>query len=267
MSATSPSKPEASSSAASPDQASATDAVFSVDASSLRLPEDPCRWYAVSRWSPARLLYWTARRRYHELTARLQFRSLASEFERCGAHVEPARGDRLSDSAVTSNQLGLLLRAVASAATFPLPMVEIGSFRGVTTAAIATASQRPVVAVDPFAGEGGHEKDLSIFKSRTNPFANITHRRQTSAAAFRDFGANPVSLVFIDAIHEYLHAWHDFESWGQLVVPGGFVAFHDVDDFPGVNKACWRLITQGHGYKPWAYAPNMAIFQKEQASS
>lgn len=38
----------------------------------------------------------------------------------------------------------------------------------------------------------------------------------------------PLKFVFIDADHRYEGCQKDFFAWGRLVVPGGVVAFHDV---------------------------------------
>ncbi len=39
----------------------------------------------------------------------------------------------------------------------------------------------------------------------------------------------PIDLLFIDADHSYDAVKKDFEIWGKLVRPGGWIAFHDID--------------------------------------
>jgi len=170
-------------------------------------------------------------------------------------------GTGLEHSAVTSTQLQNLLLAVQASESSSAPIVEIGSFRGGTTRHLASATSREVVAVDPYLGEGGHEKDLAYFRENTSGLTNVRHLRETSDSAFAAWGDVQVSMVFIDAMHEYLFAWYDFAAWGSLVHPGGFVAFHDVDQFPGVNRVIQKILRECPEWKPWAYVPNLAIFQ------
>jgi predicted O-methyltransferase YrrM len=226
------------------------------------IPESPSRWRNRSRWNAARFWHWTLRRRLHELAARRTQRALAPIFSAAGARVAEESGDPLHHTAVTKGQLQTLLVAVEDSELIEGPIIEIGSFRGVTTRALASATKRTVFAVDPYLGEGGHEKDLALFREHTGGMANVRHVRDVSDAAFASWSGEAVSLVFIDAIHEYLHAWYDFAAWGSLVAPGGFVAFHDVDAFAGVNRVCQRVLKECPQWKPWAYAPNIAIFQR-----
>ncbi len=43
----------------------------------------------------------------------------------------------------------------------------------------------------------------------------------------------PLSLVFIDGSHTYESAFADYTSWAPHVIPGGFLAIHDI--FPDPN--------------------------------
>jgi predicted O-methyltransferase YrrM len=220
-------------------------------------------WRTKPAWSPSRLLLWTARRRYHETMARLFQSSLAPAFQKAGGTVETDAGAKMEHTAVTEGQMRMLLAAVEAAKTLPDPIVEIGSFRGVTTRALAQAAgDKPVIAVDPYLGEGGHDKDLALFRKHTEALSNVRLIKRTSDEAHASWDGTRISMVFIDAIHEYLHSWYDFAAWGSLIQPGGFVAFHDVDKFPGVNRACHRLLREFPEWQPWAHTPNLAIFRR-----
>lgn len=226
------------------------------------LPNPPSEWRNQSPWSPRRLLQWTLVRRYHETLARFSAISLAPVFTTAGARVLADSGDRMDHTAVTTGQLNLLLEGVRATESLAFPLVEIGSFRGITTRALAGATRREVVAIDPYVGDGGHPKDLRLFEEHTQGLANVRLIRQPSDPAFESWGQQPVSLMFIDAIHEYVHAWYDFAAWGSLVPTGGIVAFHDVDAFPGVNRVCQKILRHHPEWKPWGYAPNIALFQR-----
>lgn len=160
------------------------------------------------------------------------------------------------------NQRRLLLEAVAACEGLPYPIVEIGSYRGTTTQALATATHRQVFAVDPYVGDGGHGHDMEKLRQRTGHLPNVTHLHMASGSAFETFPHAHISMVFIDAIHEYLHARFDFYAWSSLVAEGGFVALHDSDQFAGVNRLCRHILNTEPHFHPWAHAPNMVIFQK-----
>ncbi len=222
----------------------------------------PSYWRDRGRYSLRRLVQWTARRRYHEWLARRTQAPLADFFRRASAIVETSMGEPMNHTAVTSTQLAQLLLAIDRSNDLQQPVIEIGSFRGITTRAMASRTDRQVVAVDPYVGDGGHPKDLRFFEEHTDGLSNVQLLREPSDIGFSKWGSKPISLVFIDAIHEYVHAWYDFAAWGSLVVPGGFVAFHDVDQFPGVNRVCQRILRDLPQWKPWAFVPNLAIFQR-----
>lgn len=125
-------------------------------------------------------------------------------------------------------------------------LVEVGSFEGYSAIHLGwgakTGSGQPVYCVDP------HEGDLGV--RRVAPtweafLLNVTRAgvadvvrpiRQTSAVAAASFG-HPVSLCYIDALHDYESVRNDFDSWSAHLVDGAIVAFDDaVDDFPGVQR-------------------------------
>lgn len=226
------------------------------------IPHPPSWWRDKPALSPVRLLRWTLPRRYHELMARLSHIHLAPVFGAAGAQVTGERGDAMEHTAVTTGQLDLLLRGVAATEDVPGAIVEIGSYRGITTRALARTTKREVVAVDPYVGDGGHLRDMALFQEHTAGLANVRHLRLSSDRAFDEWNGGAVSLVFVDAIHEYVHAWYDFAAWSTLVPAGGIVAFHDVDLFPGVNRVCRKILRERPEWKPWGYAPNIALFQR-----
>ncbi len=222
----------------------------------------PSSWRDKGRFSFGRIVNWTIPRRIHEGLAVLGQKSLVPAFESARAKVEKDAGKKIEHTAVSQGQQSVLLAAIAASEEMGEPIIEIGSFRGITTRAIALATKREVVAVDPYIGEGGHQVDLDYFREHTAGLQNVTLLRNASDPAFREWGERPISFVFIDAIHEYLHAWFDFTAWGSLVKPGGFVAFHDVDQFAGVNRACQKLLRECPEWQPWGYAPNIGVFRR-----
>jgi predicted O-methyltransferase YrrM len=220
---------------------------------------DPFRVKEFSRLNPCRLL-WTLQSRALQWSARLAHRPFFDIAGPNAEHMRSDRGDSLDNTAVTTSQLELLMLAVAIIEDVSGDVVEIGSYRGATTVRLAASTSKTIHAVDPFVGYGGSEEDLQIFRSATANCANVNHIRQSSGSAAERF-SDPIALLFVDAIHDFSNSWFDFCAWSPKVVAGGFVAMHDVDDFPGVGMTC-RLIDALPDYSTWAYAPNIAIFRK-----
>jgi hypothetical protein len=124
-------------------------------------------------------------------------------------------------------------------------IVEIGSYQGLSTIALAKGSLKghsiPVYAVDPhdYADpEGG-----ITFCSRDNVaflknilFANVADIiRPINLKSWQvAIGwEQPIGLLWIDGNHEYEAVRKDFDVWEKFVVPGGHIAFHDSSDSGG----------------------------------
>ena len=76
-------------------------------------------------------------------------------------------GQALEDTAVTSNQVELLIEALRHADNkVKGPVIEVGSYRGTTTTRLATSTSKTVYAVDPYVGYGGSEMDYTKFTPR-----------------------------------------------------------------------------------------------------
>jgi predicted O-methyltransferase YrrM len=124
-------------------------------------------------------------------------------------------------------------------------LVEIGSFKGLSTSCLAfgcRATKKRVFAVDTF--DGG--PDLQRHDSFQEFCSNI-ERCQLSEYVEPVRGISweiaktwkkPVHFLFIDGSHIYEDVMADFASFFPHVVPGGIIAFHDVhENHPGVLKA------------------------------
>jgi hypothetical protein len=189
------------------------------------------RW---PRWHPLRIGY-VAYSRLQERIAKARFDSYALPFT--DRDTQPRA---LPNTAVTEMQLNCLLRALD--ATEPLKstcIVEIGCYRGATTARLASHTQRPVYAVDPFIGYGGSEEDFAIFRAAIAGLKNVEHLRTTSGSTGKRWTRLAPSFVFIDAVHDYVNVRHDIATWVPLMCRGGLIALHDTDNagFAGTRRA------------------------------
>jgi hypothetical protein len=117
------------------------------------------------------------------------------------------------------------LRAIGGA------VVEIGSYLGKSTIYLARTGEI-IYAVDPHKGEfsGGKTKPtLPEFQKNLNKAgvsALVKPIVKTSEEANRTW-KSPVKFLFIDGLHDEVHAQQDFELWSRHLSPNGIVAMHD----------------------------------------
>jgi predicted O-methyltransferase YrrM len=175
-----------------------------------------------------------------------------------------------------------LLLAIVSRALCELPddcaVVEIGSYLGRSTVLLASAVRdlRPcgqVIAIDPHAG--------TISASATSIWqgtptyetfcANVAAAGlQDAVCAIRQCSTNvswdqPIGLLLVDGLHDYLSVRADFGHFDQDITPGGFVAFHDYD-WPGVTQFVDEL--RGHNDYMWIdRAQSLVVLQKRNLLS
>ena len=71
-----------------------------------------------------------------------------------------------------------------------------------------------------------------------------------------------MSLIFIDALHDYVNTAFDIEAWSSLLVEGGMLACHDTDQqcFAGTRKAVFEASSQ---FSLFAHPDNLTIFYKQ----
>lgn len=133
-------------------------------------------------------------------------------------------------------------------------IVEIGSWTGRTALTMLDACPRAkVYCVDHWQGTIGDDSgDIAsrlsgdaVFSAFTNNvrqhlLTGIIPCRGTSEqwAAVWPFQAD---MIFIDADHSYEACRQDIRQWMPHVRPGGILAGHDYNIFPGVNQAVNEL--------------------------
>jgi len=119
-------------------------------------------------------------------------------------------------------------------------IVEIGTYRGRSTAALAfgslMGSKNRVYAIDPhveFQGVFGKQYGLS---DQAILYANLTRLKigeivavicLPSVNAARAWSEENIGLLLIDGDHRYEAVCDDFENWYPFVANSGIIAFHD----------------------------------------
>jgi predicted O-methyltransferase YrrM len=131
----------------------------------------------------------------------------------------------------------------------PGRIVEVGSWEGRSTLAIAGATSRPIHAVDTWQGAASHDYQLEQVKTRdilaqwTANLAGHPHV-EPYRMDWRDYvqaERGPVALVFIDADHTYPDVCAQIDAFRPLMSPGGIICGDDWPIYP-VQRAVRRRL-------------------------
>jgi predicted O-methyltransferase YrrM len=148
----------------------------------------------------------------------------------------------------------------------PAPMlaVELGSYKGRSTVAIARGLEgregTRLLCVDLWAGAvPGPDLMVEHFaRMKALGLSRIERHHCDTAAAAHWNAPDSVGLLFIDADHSYEAVRRDMEAWSPCVRSGGYVAFHD-QWAPGPS----RVIAELPGwYAPCGITDSLAVFRK-----
>lgn len=143
-------------------------------------------------------------------------------------------------------------------------IVEIGSFQGRSTVALALGAVDPaeIVAIDPHAGNDRGPQEIAGYgleaaEDHERFHANLAaagvqdrvrHIRQFSSSALGEVDA-PVDLLYIDGAHRFAPAREDIVSWGALVRAGGSLLIHDSFSSVGVTAALLVTLVPSARYR------------------
>lgn len=144
-------------------------------------------------------------------------------------------------------------------------IVELGSWAGLTAHAMAKRTHSLVYCVDTWEGTYGELRDrygvIEAFTTfcrnlRNQEIKNVIPCRGRSLEYAELFPDKSVSMVFIDANHEYEHVKADILAWWPKVIDGGIVCGHDygIVGMEGVKQAVDELIpgVERRGRCVWA---------------
>ena len=168
----------------------------------------------------------------------------------------------------------VLLSALASSVPDDRDIVEIGSFFGRSTIALATGvhsdGNTRIHAVDPHLGLAGIHQSSTLEGFRRNlrlrdveEGVSIHLARSVDCAS--EWRGRKVGLLFIDADHSFPSVKEDYESWIPHVVDTGRVAFHDVNQ-AGPNRLVRKLLRCRH-MRPLGLRDSTFVFQKSPSES
>jgi len=145
---------------------------------------------------------------------------------------------------MSPGELGALYNLAAQMKT----VVEVGSWKGRSTHALASGCRGLVVAVDHFQGSPSeretthaaakHEDIYAAFKRNTEGFKNLSVLKTDSLEAAGRFKPGDVDMVFLDGEHTYEAAKADIEAWARI--PKVCLCGHDINE-AGVKQALAEL--------------------------
>lgn len=133
----------------------------------------------------------------------------------------------------------------------PGPMLEVGSYCGKSAVYLGVAAQQRgelLFTIDHHRGSeelqpGWAHHDPETWDMRAGAIDTLPFLRDTlrcaglesyvipvvgSSAAIAGVWATPLAFVFIDGGHGLEPALADYRGWSRHVMPGGFLAIHDV---------------------------------------
>lgn len=136
-------------------------------------------------------------------------------------------------------------------------VVEVGSFRGKSTAALSIGSREgngaPIYAIDPhetFAGPKGGlfgPPDRRVFYTNmleTGGWENVRLVNLSSEVVTPGWD-KPVGFLWIDGDHSYEGVRRDFECWVPHLLPGGTIALDDTEAGGGPAQLVEELLAEG----------------------
>ena len=153
-------------------------------------------------------------------------------------------------------------------------IVEVGSYRGRSTVALALGAQHgsniPVYTIEP------HEQFEGVLGGNFGPrdrvefFFNIL--RTNCAETVRVIGVSsevvtkgwdkPIGLLWIDGDHRYEAVKRDFTCWEPFILKQGLVAFHDsIDEGLGPAKVIEEALASG-GYQELQQVKRTTVLRK-----
>lgn len=162
--------------------------------------------------------------------------------------------------------------------TAPHAIVEIGSYCGRSTVVLGSAAQAHhpdarVYAIDPHDGlVGALDQGLQSGPPTLGRFQKnvadaglqdvvVTIQRRSFDVAW----SQPISMLFIDGLHDYANVSRDFHHFEADVAPGGYVAFHDYAGYyPGVKTFVNELLSSAD-YEQVVCVRSLMLLRKRKA--
>lgn len=179
--------------------------------------------------------------------------------------LQIARQDELeSIGGTTSDHECRLLYYLARQSPRQGAIVEIGAFKGKSTAWLAEAARKsgqPLISIDPHLQ--GTFDDFRQTVERFNLCDVATLHRALSHEIGRNW-SQPIAFLWVDGGHDYDIVRQDIDDFAPHLLPGGYAAFDDVNPqtFPGVVQALNETLHNDESFVYEGIIGTIAIFRR-----
>lgn len=115
-------------------------------------------------------------------------------------------------------------------------IVEIGSYRGRSTIALASQARVPVWAIDPHESymsdegvwfQGGKDRRCFLENILQADVAERVHLINLPSLKVAQVWDLPIDVLWIDGNHREMMVRQDVREWAKFLVPGGHLLMHD----------------------------------------
>jgi predicted O-methyltransferase YrrM len=172
--------------------------------------------------------------------------------------------------------VGEALGALAATVPAAEAIVEIGSYKGMSTAHLAVGSRdgngARVYAVDPWDLPGNefgkHGYSAPIVREEferqlrdARVWGRVTPIRGFSVSVAKEWAGPQVGLLFIDADHREKSVRADAHAWAEHLASGHVIAFDDLDTprNPGVRVVVEEFVAAGYTLE--VHAERLAVLR------
>ena len=164
---------------------------------------------------------------------------------------------------ITNSHEQQTLKQLATDAT--IGIVEIGVFRGESTAMMSKVAKVPIYAIDPIIPDSisGVAGDVELIKSNMKDYKDFMFFHDFSYNVVKDFN-HKFDVLFIDGSHNYDDVKKDFEDWFPKLESMGFILFHDSSPVIG-QVGPQKFVTELHSNSDVMFSGcggSITVFQK-----
>lgn len=189
-------------------------------------------------------------------------------------YFDVTRRGKIVKGFLTLRDIGVLRRCVELSATEETNIVEVGSWLGRSTIAMADMLREceingKVYAIDPHNGYRGLSEPkgpptFSVFWRNVKLYELENYIRPIIAETRNVTWDKPVNMLFIDGLHDYDNVKLDFDTFDSNIIKGGFVCFHDYgrSALPDVKRFVDAEVLPRKEYKRFYAHPWLIAIQK-----